>query len=55
MARPLSTQLDLEDRRAVTGAYHKCVGDTVAGFDAFVAKCMGDGVLINSAIPGRTR
>ena len=32
--------------RAVIGAYHKCVAETVARFDGIVAKYMGDGVLI---------
>jgi class 3 adenylate cyclase len=42
----LSTQLDPEDLRSVIGTYHKCVAETVARFDGFVAKYMGDGVLI---------
>jgi class 3 adenylate cyclase len=29
----------------VIGTYHKCVAETVARFDGFVAKYMGDGVL----------
>jgi class 3 adenylate cyclase len=41
----LSTKLDPEDMRSVIGAYHKCVAETVARFDGFVAKYMGDGVL----------
>jgi len=40
----LSTKLDPEDMRSVFGAYHKCVAETVARFDGFVAKYMGDGV-----------
>jgi class 3 adenylate cyclase/predicted ATPase len=47
----LSTRLDPEDMRSVIGAYHKCVADTVAGFDGFVAKYMGDGVLIYFGYP----
>jgi class 3 adenylate cyclase len=39
----LSTRLDPEDLRSVIGAYHKCVAETVARFDGFVAKYMGDG------------
>jgi class 3 adenylate cyclase len=31
----LSTRLDTEDLRAVIGAYHKCVAETVARFDGF--------------------
>jgi class 3 adenylate cyclase len=41
----LSTRLDPEDLRSVIGVYHKCVAETVARFDGFVAKYMGDGVL----------
>src|SRR5215472_9602220 len=43
---PLSAKVDLEDLRSVIGAYHKCVAETVARFDGFVAKYMGDGVLV---------
>ena len=42
----LSTKLDPEDMRSVIGAYHRSVAETVARFDGFVAKYMGDGVLI---------
>jgi class 3 adenylate cyclase len=51
----LSTKLDPEDLRSVIGAYHKCVAETIARFDGFVAKYMGDGVVRISAIPRRTR
>jgi class 3 adenylate cyclase len=47
----LSTKLDPEDLRSVIGAYHKCVAETVARFDGFVAKYMGDGVLIYFGSP----
>jgi class 3 adenylate cyclase len=47
----LSTQIDPEDMRFVIGAYHKCVAETVARFDGFVAKYMGDGVLIYFGYP----
>jgi predicted ATPase/class 3 adenylate cyclase len=47
----LSTKLDPEDLRSVIGAYHKCVAETVARFDGFVAKYMGDGVLIYFGYP----
>jgi len=30
----------------VIGAYHRCVADTVVRFAGFVAKYMGDGVLV---------
>jgi class 3 adenylate cyclase/predicted ATPase len=47
----LSAKLDPEDMRTVIGAYHKCVAETVARFDGFVAKYMGDGVLIYFGYP----
>jgi class 3 adenylate cyclase len=47
----LSARLDPEDLRSVIGAYHKCVAQTVARFDGFVAKYMGDGVLIYFGYP----
>jgi class 3 adenylate cyclase/predicted ATPase len=47
----LSTKLDPEDMRSIIGAYHKCVAETVARFDGFVAKYMGDGVLIYFGYP----
>src|SRR5262249_9278198 len=47
----LSSQLDPEDLREVIGAYHKCVAETVGRFDGFVAKYMGDGVLIYCGYP----
>jgi predicted ATPase/class 3 adenylate cyclase len=47
----LSTKLDPEDLRSVIGAYHKCVAETVARFEGFVAKYMGDGVLIYFGYP----
>src|SRR6516164_3697759 len=47
----LSASLDPEDLRQVISAYHSAVGTTVAGFDGFVAKYMGDGVLIYFGYP----
>jgi class 3 adenylate cyclase/predicted ATPase len=47
----LSSRLDPEDLRSVIGVYHKCVAETVARFDGFVAKYMGDGVLIYFGYP----
>ena len=41
----LSPRLDPEDLREVIAAYHRAVAEVVAGFDGFVAKYMGDGVL----------
>ena len=42
----LSTRMDPEDLREVISAYQKCVAETVGRFGGFVAKYMGDGVLI---------
>jgi class 3 adenylate cyclase len=47
----LSSRLDPEDLREVLGAYHKTVAETVAGFEGYVAKYMGDGVLIYFGYP----
>jgi class 3 adenylate cyclase len=46
-----SSRLDPEDLREVIGAYHGCVADTVARFAGFVAKYMGDGVLVYFGYP----
>ncbi|HEU0215327.1 MAG TPA: AAA family ATPase [Stellaceae bacterium] len=43
---PLSTRFDPEDLREIVGAYHRCVAETIAPFAGFVAKYMGDGVLV---------
>jgi class 3 adenylate cyclase/predicted ATPase len=48
---PLSVRYDPEDLREVIGAYHRCVAGTVARFAGFVAKYMGDGVLIYFGYP----
>jgi class 3 adenylate cyclase/predicted ATPase len=47
----LSTRVDPEDLREVISAYYRCVADTVARFGGFVAKYMGDGVLIYFGYP----
>ena len=47
----LSTRLDPEDLREVIGAYHRAVAETVGRFDGFVAKYMGDGVLVYFGYP----
>ena len=47
----LSTRLDPEDLRDIVGAYHRCVADVVTRFDGYVAKYMGDGVLIYFSYP----
>jgi class 3 adenylate cyclase/predicted ATPase len=48
---PLSSQLDPEDYREVIAAYHHAVTATVAKLDGFVAKYMGDGILIYFGYP----
>jgi class 3 adenylate cyclase/predicted ATPase len=47
----LSARMDPEDLRSLIGAYRKCVAETVVRFDGFVAKYMGDGVLIYFGYP----
>ncbi len=47
----LSARLDPEDLREVIAAYHRTVAEIVAGFDGFVAKYMGDGVLAYFGYP----
>ena len=47
----LSGRLDPEDMRGVIGAYHRAVADTATAFGGFVAKYMGDGVLVLFGYP----
>jgi class 3 adenylate cyclase/predicted ATPase len=47
----LSTRLDPEDLRNLISAYQKCVTETVRNFGGFVAKYMGDGVLVYFGYP----
>jgi class 3 adenylate cyclase/predicted ATPase len=47
----LAARLDPEDLREVYASYHRAVAEIVAGFDGFVAKYMGDGVLIYFGYP----
>src|SRR5205807_7008817 len=47
----LSTRYDPEDLREMIGGYHRAVAETVGRFDGFVAKYMGDGVLIYFGYP----
>jgi class 3 adenylate cyclase len=47
----LSTRHDPEDLRELIGDYHRAVADTVGHFDGFVAKYMGDGVLLYFGYP----
>ena len=47
----LSSRMDPEDLREVITAYQKCVAETVCRFGGFVAKYMGDGVLVYFGYP----
>ena len=47
----LSVHMDPEDLREVISAYQKCAAETVQRFGGFVAKYMGDGVLIYFGYP----
>ena len=47
----LSTRLDPEDLRDVIAVYQRCVEETVRRFDGFIAKFMGDGVLVYFGYP----
>ena len=47
----LSARMDPEDLHEVISAYQKCVTETVRRFGGFVAKYMGDGVLVYFGYP----
>ena len=47
----LSTRMDPEDLREIISAYQKCVAGSVQRFGGFVAKYMGDGVLVYFGYP----
>jgi class 3 adenylate cyclase len=47
----LSVRMDPEDLREVISAYQKCVAENVQRFGGFVAKYMGDGVLVYFGYP----
>jgi class 3 adenylate cyclase len=47
----LSARMDPEDLRDIISAYQKCVAETVQRFGGFVAKYMGDGVLVYFGYP----
>jgi len=47
----LSARLDPEDYREVIAAYHGAVADAITGFDGFVSRYMGDGVLAYFGYP----
>lgn len=47
----LAARMDPEDLREVISAYQKCVVETVRHFDGFVARYLGDGVLVYFGYP----
>jgi class 3 adenylate cyclase len=47
----LAARMDPEDLREVISAYQNCVAETVRRFDGFVARYMGDGVLVYFGYP----
>jgi class 3 adenylate cyclase/predicted ATPase len=47
----LSARMDPEDLREIISGYQKCVTETVGRFGGFVAKYMGDGVLVYFGYP----
>jgi class 3 adenylate cyclase len=47
----LAARMDPEDLRDVISAYQQCVSGTVHRYDGFVAKYMGDGVLVYFGYP----
>jgi class 3 adenylate cyclase/predicted ATPase len=47
----LAARLDPEELRGVIAAYQRCVAEAVRRFDGFVAKYMGDGVLVYFGYP----
>ena len=47
----LSARMDPEDLREVISGYQKCVAETMVRFGGFVAKYMGDGVLVYFGYP----
>jgi class 3 adenylate cyclase/tetratricopeptide (TPR) repeat protein len=47
----ISVRLDPEDLREVIGSYHSCVTGLVARFGGFVARYVGDGVLVYFGYP----
>jgi len=48
---PLSLRLDPEELRQVFSSYHRCIAEVVRRYSGFIAKYMGDGVLIYFGFP----
>ena len=51
----LSARMDPEDLRDLISAYQNCVAETVRRYDGFVAKYMGDGILVYFGYPTASR
>jgi hypothetical protein len=47
----LSSRLDPEDMRELLDTYHAAIAEVVGGFEGYVAKYMGDGVLVYFGYP----
>ena len=47
----LAAQMDPEDLREIISAYQKCVAETMQRLGGYVAKFMGDGVLVFFGYP----
>jgi len=47
----LSEQLDPEDLRAVIGAFQEACAGVIAGFEGYIARYMGDGLLVYFGYP----
>jgi class 3 adenylate cyclase/tetratricopeptide (TPR) repeat protein len=47
----LSVRLDPEEMRELIATYRKCVTDSVARFEGFIARYLGDGVLVYFGYP----
>jgi class 3 adenylate cyclase/tetratricopeptide (TPR) repeat protein len=47
----LAARMDPEDLREIISAYQKCAAETVQRYDGFVARYMGDGILVHFGYP----
>jgi len=47
----LSTEVDPEDLREVISAYQRCAADIIADYGGFIAKYVGDGILVYFGYP----